>query len=471
MRLPAWLIAFFMVMVPAMAIATPAAAACTIPTDKVVVNVTNQSGNNNSTEAWDQFDVKVALNNLDGMAAGCSTSVVLPDIFGGMGDVTKYLNATGEATNTQQADTVAVMTITKATRTMAFVLTDYASTHTNVKAHGEASAQVNDSIKRGETQNINVRINGETVTVGTLTGATCTTDCPEVPTQPSKWGSVDSGTSGRVKMMSPVANSGDVITMVDTLTGPNAANQAFAPTFSVRGYNCVDTWGDPGLLSGGTCTEGSMNLNAATDMSQSADGTSRTYTVTLTSPATFVRLHQDMTFTGKGPWTDTVAVTVPGKATQQSHATVKRYDAGGGASGELIEVAPVVPETSMEECTEANQGATVWETVSLPTTEGVTYTQETSASHVVTVTATAGEGFTLKAAPGWTLNENGTATWTKQLESKVCATPVGPTVHTGGALAESGGNAALLWGAMGLIGLFAAAGLGLVARRHNRQSN
>ncbi len=53
----------------------------------------------------------------------------------------------------------------------------------------------------------------------------------------------------------------------------------------------------------------------------------------------------------------------------------------------------------------------------------------------------------------------------------MCATPVGPTVHTGGALAESGGNAALLWGAMGLIGLFAAAGLGLVARRHNRQSN
>ena len=55
-------------------------------------------------------------------------------------------------------------------------------------------------------------------------------------------------------------------------------------------------------------------------------------------------------------------------------------------------VAPVVPEVSMEECTEANQGATVWETVSLPTTEGVTYTQETSASHVVTVTTTAGEG-------------------------------------------------------------------------------
>ena len=45
-------------------------------------------------------------------------------------------------------------------------------------------------------------------------------------------------------MMSPVANSsGDGITMVDTLTGPNAANQAFAPTFDVRGYNCVWTPG------------------------------------------------------------------------------------------------------------------------------------------------------------------------------------------------------------------------------------
>ena len=66
-----------------------------------------------------------------------------------------------EATNTQQADTVAVMmTITKATRTMAFRADRLRLDAPNVKAHGEASAQVNDSIKRGETQNITVRITG-----------------------------------------------------------------------------------------------------------------------------------------------------------------------------------------------------------------------------------------------------------------------------------------------------------------------
>ena len=88
MRLPAWLIAFFMVMKSPRnghRRLRPAA----IPTDKVVVNVTNQSGNNNSTEAWDQFDVKVALSNPSmGWQQGCSTSVVPLTSSGGMGDVT-----------------------------------------------------------------------------------------------------------------------------------------------------------------------------------------------------------------------------------------------------------------------------------------------------------------------------------------------------------------------------------------------
>ena len=84
-------------------------------------------------------------------------------------------------------------------------------------------------------------------------------------------------------------------------------------------------------------------------------------------------------------------VTVAGQGHAAGPRHRERYDAGGGASGELIEVAPVVPETSMEECTEANRGATVWETVSVcRPLGGVTYTRRPVRLGVVT--ATAGEG-------------------------------------------------------------------------------
>ena len=75
------------------------------------------------------------------------------------------------------------MTITKATRTHGLRATDYASTHTNEGPWRGKVRRSTTSIKRGETQNITVWINGgDGDGGGPLTGATCTTDCPEVPT-------------------------------------------------------------------------------------------------------------------------------------------------------------------------------------------------------------------------------------------------------------------------------------------------
>ena len=92
-------------------------------------------------------------------------------------------------------------------------------------------------------------------------------------------------------------------------------------------------------------------------------------------------------------------------------------------------VAPVAPVVNPAECTVEDQGKTVWETVAQPADgNGITYSDVTvSDDHVATITATPGDGFVLDAdalGEGWTLNEDGTATWTKQLTSKDCAAAV-----------------------------------------------
>ena len=108
-------------------------------------------------------------------------------------------------------------------------------------------------------------------------------------------------------------------------------------------------------------------------------------------------------------------------------------------------VAPVVPVVNPAECTVEDQGTTVWETVAQPANgNGITYSDvAVNDDHVATITATPGEGFVLDAdalGEGWTLNEDGTATWSKQLTSKDCAAapvvkpPTPGLATTGGAL-------------------------------------
>ena len=91
-------------------------------------------------------------------------------------------------------------------------------------------------------------------------------------------------------------------------------------------------------------------------------------------------------------------------------------------------VAPVVPVVEPAECGVGDEGAVVWESVTVPAdTDEVSYVV-TEVDRVVTVVATPAEGYVLEETAVWVLNEDGTATWTYELQSKECASPVEPDV-------------------------------------------
>ena len=318
-----------------------ARADCTIPAAQVQVTVLNQSGTNSPTNAWDWFDVGVQLTDLDGMAQGCTATVQLPSIFGGMQATTLYLNADGGYTTTPQADTVATMSIDPDTRTMTFVLTDYAATHQDVSVFGTATAQIDSTIERGVTTPITLLVNGTTTPGGDVTGGTCDTDCPGPPDgYASKWGTANSDGSGDVTIVSPVApTSGTVITITDIL---NSADQSIDGVLWAAGYNCTNTWGDPGVTQpGGSC-------DTSQDFPVTVSGTNGTYQITTTVPNEFVRLKLAMTFEGAGPWRDTARVEIDGTP-YETTTVVKSYSAGGGGTGtESPTPTPTPTETPTE---------------------------------------------------------------------------------------------------------------------------
>ena len=123
----------------------------------------------------------------------------------------------------------------------------------------------------------------------------------------------------------------------------------------------------------------------------------------------------------------------------------------------LESTVPVQPVVNAAECTVETQGTTVWQTVTQPAnSDTVTYSHVTvDDAHVASIVATpaAGNTFTgVDLGEGWSLNDDGTATWTHQLTSKDCAAapPVAPKnsglATTGSDLPWSlaGGAAALL---------------------------
>jgi len=302
-----------------------AVAACTIPASSISVTALDtSSGSNSSVSAWDQFKFTVELTNLDGLAAGCTASVTLPSMFGSMQDTTLYLNADGSASVTEHADSMAMMQIDANARTVTFTLTDYASTHTQVTATGWLTAQIDSSIVRGVTEPLTVTINGTAVTIGTITPVTCTTDCPTAPSSSSKWGERFSDGTGSVTIQSPVAAAaGTAITVVDTLTN---AGQSITGVGWTSGYDCVNTWGDPGVLQPGGGCDTSKGLETT------YTGTPGNLTIVTTVPNEFVSVNLTMRFVGSGPWTDSAKVTVAGQA-YDATAVVTKYAAGGGGSG------------------------------------------------------------------------------------------------------------------------------------------
>ena len=347
------------------------------------MTLTNTSGTNGTTSAWDQFKVQADLSNLDGMAAGCTAVVSLDNtLFGGMQATTVYLNADGSSSATAQADSVATMSIDPTTLTMTFTLTDFASTHTAVTATGWATLQINDSIVRGETQPLTVTINGTVYPVGEITGATCTTDCPDgPPTYASKWGEVEPDGSGTVTIVTPgVAKAGTLVTITDTLA---SADQTILGVASARGYNCVSTWWAPGVLTNGVCDTDAWLKVTVTN-------SANPYTFTTTADNEFVRLVLNMHFEGAGPWQDTAAITIAGTETTAS-ATVRTYTAGGGAGGTTAPTTTTPPVTETETTTPtetATETTTPTETATETTTPTETATETAIETPVTTPTAT-----------------------------------------------------------------------------------
>ncbi|MCM3661670.1 thioester domain-containing protein [Georgenia satyanarayanai] len=132
-----------------------------------------------------------------------------------------------------------------------------------------------------------------------------------------------------------------------------------------------------------------------------------------------------------------------------------------------VPVAPVMPEVTQGICT--GEGDTTTPSIIPATTEGVDYSVEghVQAGRTVQVTATAQEGYTLTAAEGWTLNDDGTrAMTTVELTEPGCAvageqTPGAPPA---GRLPSTGANAIM---PLAVAGALLLGGAAAVIRRRS----
>ncbi|MGH1522738.1 hypothetical protein ACRAWC_01060 [Leifsonia sp. L25] len=120
-----------------------------------------------------------------------------------------------------------------------------------------------------------------------------------------------------------VPAAGTTVTFADTLTSPG---QAIADVDGAMVFDCLDAWGDPGVVQpDGSCQPGWETVPVTSDPGGS-------YSVVTTKPNQVVQLWLGMAFTGGGPWTDSADVSVDG-ATWNAQATITAYGAGGGAGG------------------------------------------------------------------------------------------------------------------------------------------
>lgn len=309
------------------------AADCTIPADRVAVTVTNEARDIDTSRPWDKFEIAATLSNLDGLAEGCEAVITLPDLFVDILTTTLYLNADGTSSATPQADTVAVMAVDGPARTMTFTLTDYAATHSGVSAHGWTAARLTSSLERDQTVPVVVDVNGETRPVVDIGTEPCPPDCPVVPVDAAKYGIDNGDGTGVVVIQSPVIpTAGTEVAFTDTLT---SAGQSITGVLWARGFDCVDTWGAPGL----SAADGSCDTTRHADLT--AVGTAGTYTVTTTQDDQFIRLRLGMTFTGEGPWSDQATVSYAGgPETWTARTAVEGYDVGGFAAGSEITPTP-----------------------------------------------------------------------------------------------------------------------------------
>jgi len=99
---------------------------------------------------------------------------------------------------------------------------------------------------------------------------------------------------------------------------------------------------------------------------------------------------------------------------------------GGDGSGDGRTIAPVAPEVVQAQCTEVGDPTTP--SLTLAETGGIAYRTvgEVKAGETVKVVAEPAKGFKLAAAEGWTVNEDGTASFEVVFETVDCVKPDDP---------------------------------------------
>ena len=251
---------------------------------------------------------------------------------------------------------------------------------------GEVTATIGETIVRGQTQTIETTVNGVTTTAGTITVASCTTDCPTTPTTLAKWGEEFPGGTGDVNIRTAVIpDAGTPVTVTDALTD-TPVDESITGISWMAGYDCVDTWGAPGTTQpNGTCDPSQvLPVSSCDSETLSSDGQNFSCVLTTTVPNEFYSIDLNMTFTGSGPWTDQATSSYPGGPSQTTTATVTSYQAGGGATG----TSPTSTGTTSTTGTAPTTATTG--TGSSSTSTSTTATTSTTLTGTVTTTGSTG---------------------------------------------------------------------------------
>ncbi|MBG6084628.1 choice-of-anchor A family protein [Zhihengliuella flava] len=185
-------------------------------------------------------------------------------------------------------------------------------------------------------------------------------------------------------------------------TSPVVTTEVAPVTPDVTQAQCID----------GEATEPTITLPTTEGITYTITGTveaGNTVTITATSD-------ENTTLTEADGWT----LNNDGTATLE--ITLENPD----CTEPTTEVAPVTPDVTQAQCID---GEATEPTITLPTTEGITYTitGTVEAGNTVTITATSDENTTLTEADGWTLNNDGTATLEITLENPDCTDEALPT--------------------------------------------
>ena len=215
--------------------AVKAAASCTPSpvTDPMNVTLSKTS----DVRAWEELTVNFAGALTDGHCAGDSFTFTVPSELSVPDGRTVPLK-------TPAGDVTANMVISGQTVTV--TLTDYVETHVGVRISGYLGAEMSNVGTPGEIIPLAWNVNGK-ITRIPVEMADCP-DCAVMPSEMTKWGSLEDGTITITLELPTATHDGQVFTWSDMLTSPG---QKMLCGQAVTGekWSTVDAWGDATNMS------------------------------------------------------------------------------------------------------------------------------------------------------------------------------------------------------------------------------